>query len=414
MRRYVHAHLIHAPSIRVFTGIVLVLLLAHPAMAAVTFNFNYTDPLGVGFNASGSTGADRRAGLAQAGDYLSGLLVNYNATINIDVNGTETDDFTLAGAASNFNAPIPSNGFGDQGDVMIKILNGDAADPSPGVADGDIIWNFQDFNWEPLNDFQLGELDLISTAIHELTHTLGFVSDIFEDGSSFFDPPGVASIWAPFDEFVADSTGAIINNSTFILNSTRWDAASVGGTGPVNGLLFNGPNATAANGGNPVPLYSPSTWEEGSSGSHTDTDFFTSANTQLMNSEPSILDGLDIRTLSPIELGMLQDIGYTLLVTALTGDLDGDGFVGINDLNIVLANWNQNIPPGDPLADPSGDGFVGIDDLNEVLGNWNAGTPPSGANTIPEPGSVSLLALLLLGHFTCRKRIRAMQWGCST
>ena len=50
--------------------------------------------------------------------------------------------------------------------------------------------------------------------------------------------------------------------------------------------------------------------------------------------------------------------------------------VGIDDLNIVLSNWNLAVPPGDPLADPSGDGFVGIDDLNVVLGNWNAGTPP--------------------------------------
>ncbi len=78
----------------------------------------------------------------------------------------------------------------------------------------------------------------------------------------------------------------------------------------------------------------------------------------------------------------------------LVGDLDADGFVGINDLNIVLANWNQNVPPGDPLADPSGDGFVGIDDLTTVLGNWNAGTPPG--NNAPEPASVALLGLGLV------------------
>ncbi len=59
------------------------------------------------------------------------------------------------------------------------------------------------------------------------------------------------------------------------------------------------------------------------------------------------------------------------------GDLNGDGFVGVDDLNLVLGNWNQNIPPGDPRADPSGDGFVGVDDLNTVLGNWNKGTPPA-------------------------------------
>jgi len=91
----------------------------------------------------------------------------------------------------------------------------------------------------------------------------------------------------------------------------------------------------------------------------------------------------------------------------LAGDLDGDGFVGIADLNIVLGNWNQNVPPGDPLADPSGDGFVGIADLNVVLGNWNAGTPPLGdaSANIPEPASAMLIAAggLALGR---HRRIR--------
>jgi hypothetical protein len=55
----------------------------------------------------------------------------------------------------------------------------------------------------------------------------------------------------------------------------------------------------------------------------------------------------------------------------IAGDLDSDGFVGISDLNIVLGNWNLNVPPGNPAADISGDGFVGIEDLNVILGNWN-------------------------------------------
>jgi endonuclease/exonuclease/phosphatase family metal-dependent hydrolase len=77
---------------------------------------------------------------------------------------------------------------------------------------------------------------------------------------------------------------------------------------------------------------------------------------------------------------------------SLTGDLDGDGFVGIGDLNLVLGNWNQSVPPGDPSADPSGDGFIGIEDLNTVLGNWNAGTPPNNA-AVPEPGTLVLLGI---------------------
>jgi hypothetical protein len=77
----------------------------------------------------------------------------------------------------------------------------------------------------------------------------------------------------------------------------------------------------------------------------------------------------------------------------LPGDLDGDGFVGIADLNVVLGNWNQTVPPGNPLADPSGDGFIGIEDLNAVLGNWNAGTPPpaQAPADLPEPAGVLLL-----------------------
>ncbi len=65
-----------------------------------------------------------------------------------------------------------------------------------------------------------------------------------------------------------------------------------------------------------------------------------------------------------------------------SGDINCDGFIGIDDLNAVLSKWSQNVPPGDPV-DPSGDGFVGIDDLNQVLGNWNAGTLPS-----PLPGDL--------------------------
>ncbi len=84
----------------------------------------------------------------------------------------------------------------------------------------------------------------------------------------------------------------------------------------------------------------------------------------------------------------------TPLLAALNGDLDGDGFVGITDLNIVLGNWNQSVPPGGLTeGDPSADGFVGIEDLNVVLGNWNAGTPPSDTANIPEPGTVVLLGV---------------------
>jgi len=78
-------------------------------------------------------------------------------------------------------------------------------------------------------------------------------------------------------------------------------------------------------------------------------------------------------------------------------DLDGDGFIGVNDLTAVLAHWNQTVSAGDPsLGDVDGDGFIGIDDLNAVLADWNLGPPP--ILSVPEPATVGLwLVGLLLG-----------------
>ncbi len=72
-------------------------------------------------------------------------------------------------------------------------------------------------------------------------------------------------------------------------------------------------------------------------------------------------------------------------VGPLVGDLDGNSYVGLTDMSIVLSHWNQSVPPGDLLSgDPSGNGTVGIEDLNIVLSNWNAGYP------LPQQRSLNL------------------------
>ena len=91
------------------------------------------------------------------------------------------------------------------------------------------------------------------------------------------------------------------------------------------------------------------------------------------------------------------------------GDLDGDGFVGIDDLNTVLAAWNQSVTPYDlSSGDITGDGYIGIDDLTAVLANWNTGTPPppEASTTIPEPASLGLLSLgVMWGSARRRSRL---------
>ncbi len=91
----------------------------------------------------------------------------------------------------------------------------------------------------------------------------------------------------------------------------------------------------------------------------------------------------------------------------LAGDLNADGFIGIEDLHLVLQAWNELVPVGDTMAgDPSGDGFVGIEDLNIVLGNWNAGLLPTSA--APEPAS---LAIWFLGGYVVM-RVRPANCMC--
>ncbi len=108
-----------------------------------------------------------------------------------------------------------------------------------------------------------------------------------------------------------------------------------------------------------------------------------------------------------IDLSQLMTTGV-IRVVPLIGDLDGDGFVGITDLNILLANWNQNVTPGNLLAgDMSGDGFVGIEDLNGVLGTWNAAVPPpasASGTAIPEPGGAALLGIVGMALSARRNR----------
>ncbi|MDZ4819540.1 MAG: PEP-CTERM sorting domain-containing protein [Planctomycetota bacterium] len=99
---------------------------------------------------------------------------------------------------------------------------------------------------------------------------------------------------------------------------------------------------------------------------------------------------------------------WKLELNPIAGDLDGDGFVGQSDLNLILGNWGQDVPPADPLADYDGSGSIGQGDLNAVLSAWGQGNPPVAA--VPEPASIVLMGLAGIGlvGYQFRKRIVAV------
>ena len=104
----------------------------------------------------------------------------------------------------------------------------------------------------------------------------------------------------------------------------------------------------------------------------------------------------------------LNGYDYAVVGTPLLlGDANRDGRVDINDLTIVLANYNQT---GMTWAQGefTGSGTVDINDLTIVLSNYNTsvGSSAAGLSAVPEPGTLLLLAAGLIALLACvwRKR----------
>ncbi|WP_167097440.1 Ig-like domain-containing protein [Mycobacterium sp. DL592] len=268
------------------------------ALVSVTQN---DTAIRVGFNFIFGSGAQywssaARAALQSTAIYLSSYIKAPQAvTITYDVTG-EYSFFTstLASAGSDLISTDP--GFYNTV-VQKKIQTG--VDSNGAAADGQITWNFN-YSWAFGDSVASGQYDFQSTALHELVHTLGFLSVIDSSGNN------TGNNWTTFDGFVVTSTGAhpIDGSYTWL---TSYDTNLTGGS---QGLYFGGANAMAANNGHPVPLYTPNPWESGSSMSHLDDTKFTGSNAKLMNASTST--GLGVRTLSAIEIGILKDLGYDM------------------------------------------------------------------------------------------------------
>ena len=84
------------------------------------------------------------------------------------------------------------------------------------------------------------------------------------------------------------------------------------------------------------------------------------------------------------------------LVQALAGDANGDGMVGIADLNVLGKNFGMTSGASYSLGDFDFDGSIGLGDLNILSGNWSFDSTPSTPTAIPEPATVLLMALGLL------------------
>ena len=94
------------------------------------------------------------------------------------------------------------------------------------------------------------------------------------------------------------------------------------------------------------------------------------------------------------------------LADLLPGDATGDGWVGGDDLTVILTNWGLSGRTRQQ-GDLTGEGFVGGDDYTEVLTYWGTGTPPEPlSTTMPEPAALALLAIAGFLSMSIRRRLK--------
>jgi hypothetical protein len=86
------------------------------------------------------------------------------------------------------------------------------------------------------------------------------------------------------------------------------------------------------------------------------------------------------------------------------GDTNNDGVVDLTDLNNVLNNFGTSAS-GNP-GDDNGDGVVDLTDLNNVLNNFGSTHAASSLSVVPEPASVSVLAIGATALLGRRRRSR--------
>ena len=262
-----------------------------------TFTFKYTT--GAMFWTS-----EARAALEwSATQAASEIAVTTPTTITLSVIGRMGFDESgnaYSALASAYSPRVDGSSTGFYGTVVQqKILTG--TDPNGNVADGRVMFNFIQ-PWGYGDSIVGKKFDFESVAMHELLHAMGWTKGIYAAGTN------TGTNWSTYDQFITDSNGvAAVNATTYKFNT----ALNPNLTGRNGGLYFNGPNAVLAYGG-PIPLYTPPSYRNGSSLSHTDDNTFNGKikPRELMNARDPY--GPGPRTFSAIDRGVLLDLGYTL------------------------------------------------------------------------------------------------------
>ena len=356
----------------------------------ITFNISYQD-VNTGFN-DPTLGSQRKSVLQNALEYVASVLNTPGGRVDINVSSTVLAGQYLANAGPIVVWYLPLTPGINNGCVFQHLLNGSVDPNGPGYPDMQLTvnWNY---------DYYLGtgdpgpmQFDLLSVLIHEFTHGIGFLSSIAYNDSvcgGGSRPNGTGWTGSQPDIYSAMDTYLVTGNNNYFINSSFYYIGQNSYfVGSDNGVYCAGPQATSVWGTRPR-IYSPSTFECGSSISHW--------NSLGAIMDPSIAPGVKKREYLPFEVAFLRDMGYTnasLPSGEGEGIIEGEGITegeGTTEGEPVICNYITDCP------DFVGEGNLFYAELSNRLGNptlnWN--TSDLDGSGIPDSWEIALLKKVL-------------------
>lgn len=292
---------------RRITPILLLLAAGNARPAEIQLSYNLAPP-------------EAQAAIAHAAGIWEGILVS-PVPIKVLVNWVPMGATALGVTFPNGRRDFGGAGMPDTwyATALANALAG--AELNPGENDIDIFLNSQtDWYYGTDGATPAGRQDLVSVALHEMGHGLGFVGLAKKTGAigSFgllqladfaplfttFPWPQLDTLPGIFDRFLAHPTDGpleLMENPGEVLG-----AAMTG-----NQLRWSGAHALEASGGAAVRIYAPATFALGSSCVHLNESSYPAGNAnELMT--PFSSAGNANHWPGPICLGILKDIGWTL------------------------------------------------------------------------------------------------------
>jgi hypothetical protein len=284
-------------------------LFSLPEMATATFSITYvanggTDPWG----ANCTTFPEQAKNAFNAAAAIWGKILQSSVPITISACWSNLDSVTTLGYAGggplhkDF-AGAPRTNTWYKGSLANALAGSDL---SPTVFGMHITYN-SNFSWYYGTDGNPASTqhDLMTVILHEIAHGLNFSGSMTYSGGTGSWGYGLSPTCPnTYDTLMRDGLGNQLTDTGGYGNPST----ALGTALTSNNIWFHGSNAMAANGGQRVKIYAPSTWAGGSSYSHMDYNTFHGTANQLM--VYAISKGDVIHDPGPIAKGILKDVGW--------------------------------------------------------------------------------------------------------